>query len=209
MKQRIAAIFLIGFISFYSIDSLNAETFTYHRCAPELKVSAPNGRFVDNGDGTVSDLITGLMWKKCTEGLSGNDCSIGLPSKHNWQVALQLPETLNASGGFAGHDDWRLPNIKELASLRESSCEKPAMNINFFPAHDYLREVNFRFGEIYWSSTPSGRGNSDYERTWVWDPEFGTHNIYTRDSEVNIRLVRNQFLRGQQRVDQGDLTYLV
>jgi len=59
-------------------------------------------RFVDNGDGTISDLATGLMWTK-------DDSQEGL----NWEDALTYAEDLTA----AGHDDWRLPNAKELQSL--------------------------------------------------------------------------------------------
>ena len=58
--------------------------------------------FVDNGDGTVTDSATGLMWEKADSG-SGMD----------WEAALTYAE--NATTG--GYDDWRLPNIKELQVL--------------------------------------------------------------------------------------------
>ncbi|MCG3178214.1 MAG: hypothetical protein BIFFINMI_00539 [Phycisphaerae bacterium] len=58
--------------------------------------------FVDNGDGTVSDLATGLMWTKADSG-KGLD----------WRGALAWCENLK----LAGHDDWRLPNAKELQSI--------------------------------------------------------------------------------------------
>jgi len=59
-------------------------------------------RFVDNKDGTVSDLATGLMWAKADSGK-------GL----NWEEALAYCVNLK----LAGHDDWRLPNAKELQSI--------------------------------------------------------------------------------------------
>lgn len=62
--------------------------------------------FIDNGDGTISDHATGLMWLK-------DDNGEGL----NWKDALAYAEHLT----FAGHDDWRLPNAKELQSLLDYS----------------------------------------------------------------------------------------
>lgn len=62
--------------------------------------------FVDNGDGTISDLATGLMWQKA-------DSGAGM----NWQEALEYSESL----ALAGYDDWRLPNAKELQSIVDYS----------------------------------------------------------------------------------------
>lgn len=58
--------------------------------------------FIDNGDGTITDLATGLMWQK-------KDSGIGL----DWQEALSYAENLE----LAGYTDWRLPNAKELQSI--------------------------------------------------------------------------------------------
>jgi len=58
--------------------------------------------FVDNGDSTVSDLATGLIWQKGDSGAA-----------MNWELALDHAEDLV----LAGHDDWRLPNAKELQSI--------------------------------------------------------------------------------------------
>lgn len=61
--------------------------------------------FVANGDGTVSDTATGLMWAQA-------DSSRGM----DWQSALAWVQQQNANR-YLGHDDWRLPNAKELQSL--------------------------------------------------------------------------------------------
>ncbi|MEZ4649872.1 MAG: DUF1566 domain-containing protein [Candidatus Eisenbacteria bacterium] len=58
--------------------------------------------FVDNGDGTITDSATGLMWMQ-------EDNGAGV----TWEDALSYSESLS----FAGHDDWRLPNAKELQSI--------------------------------------------------------------------------------------------
>ncbi len=58
--------------------------------------------FVDNGDETITDASTGLMWSKPDSG-----------GALNWEQALDYAENLV----HAGHDDWRLPNAKELQSI--------------------------------------------------------------------------------------------
>ncbi|MCF8507049.1 MAG: DUF1566 domain-containing protein [Caulobacter sp.] len=60
--------------------------------------------YFDNGDGTVNDEATGLMWMQADSGY-GMD----------WQDALAYAESLS----LAGYDDWRLPNIKELHSIAD------------------------------------------------------------------------------------------
>jgi hypothetical protein len=64
-----------------------------------------NNLFADNGDGTITDNATGLMWTK-------SDSGTGM----NWQEALAWVQTKNAEN-YMGHSDWRLPNAKELQSI--------------------------------------------------------------------------------------------
>jgi hypothetical protein len=61
--------------------------------------------FVDNGNGTVTDEATGLMWTL-------SDSGQGM----NWEDALALAEQKNAEN-YLGHNDWRLPNAKELQGI--------------------------------------------------------------------------------------------
>ena len=61
--------------------------------------------FSDNGDGTISDHATGLMW-------SQDDSGSGM----TWQSALAWVQQKNAEN-YLGHSDWRLPNAKELQSI--------------------------------------------------------------------------------------------
>ncbi len=81
-------------------------------------------------DGTVTHNKTGLMWMRCTLGLSGADCAAGAVTPLNWTAAL----TAANDSMFAGFDDWRLPNIKELASIVETQCTSPSINPTVFPA---------------------------------------------------------------------------
>lgn len=69
--------------------------------------------FIDNGDGTVSDLATGLMWQKADDA-TGRD----------WEEALAYAENLD----LARHSDWRLPNAKELQSIVDYSRSPQTTN---------------------------------------------------------------------------------
>jgi hypothetical protein len=70
---------------------------------------APSYR--DNGDGTISNLVTGLIWTQSPD-LNG-DGSINAADKLTYDSALAYAETLNVGG----YNDWRVPTIKELYSL--------------------------------------------------------------------------------------------
>jgi len=90
---------------------------------------APDSRYsIDSTNGLVTDLATGLMWQRCSEGQSGAAC-IGTANSHTWSAALGLA---NASG-HAGFTDWRLPNAEELYSLVETGCSAPSINAMAFP----------------------------------------------------------------------------
>ena len=107
-------------------SALAAQTCKYD----SIPATAPASRFTDNGDGTVTDKATGLQWKRCSEGQtwSSGTCT-GSATTHTWQQALQL------AGGvsYAGQSDWRLPNVKELASIVELACSEPAIDLAAFP----------------------------------------------------------------------------
>jgi hypothetical protein len=85
--------------------------------------------FVDNGDGTVSDLATGLMWQKTDDG-RGRD----------WREALDYAEHLE----LAGYADWRLPNQKELHSI---------VDYDYIPAINPIFHMRDATG-WFWTSTP-------------------------------------------------------
>ncbi len=96
--------------------------------------------FHDNGDGTVTDGATSLMWTRA-DSVKGLD----------WEHALAYAEALDT----AGHDDWRLPNAKELQSIVDYSR---------VPAIDPVFEISkLDDGEapFFWSSTTHLDGPPD------------------------------------------------
>ena len=95
-------------------------------------VSVPEtGRFTVNGDGTVTDNTTALVWQRCSAGLSGADCSEGTVEKMNWEDALSYCDDLILPPG--GASSWRLPNIKELSSILDMTRYDPAIDTSAFP----------------------------------------------------------------------------
>jgi hypothetical protein len=101
--------------------------------------------FVDNGDGTITDSASNLMW-------SQNDSGTGL----NWEEALAWVQTQNAAN-YMGHSDWRLPEAKELQSIvdytRSPDTTASAAIDPVFNATSITNEAGKTDYPYYWSST--------------------------------------------------------
>jgi len=127
--------------------------------------SSTSDNLVVNNDGTVTDKNNGLMWQQVT----GNNDQLMI-----WKDALSYCENLT----FASYTDWRLPNIKELASLVDLSRYQPAIHTKYFS--------NTRLN-YYWSST------SFADNTWNVSFEGG-YSGYDKDSAKSnkyyVRCVR-------------------
>jgi hypothetical protein len=76
-------------------------------------VAWPSPRFTDNGDETITDNLTGLMWTQ-NANAPGSACTPGV--EKTWQDALNYVACLNTNS-YLGYSDWRLPNVVELESL--------------------------------------------------------------------------------------------
>jgi hypothetical protein len=97
-------------------------------------------RFTDNGDGTITDNATGLMWVKEPGACGGAFGSPGSPSGMTWNNAIDNCLSLD----YAGYTDWRLPNIKELMSIADYEKLGVKIDETFFPDTQSLD---------YWTST--------------------------------------------------------
>jgi hypothetical protein len=95
----------------------------------------PEPRFVEHGDGTVTDKVTGLMWTKDAH---------QIPTEMNWHDALEACNDLV----FAGYHNWRLPNVRELLSLIDYGRHDPALS----EGHPFS---NVQPSDAYWSGTTS------------------------------------------------------
>lgn len=121
-------------------------------------------RFVDNGDSTITDNLTNLVWQKFPPSLS-----------QTWEQALTYAEGLN----LASQSDWRLPNIKELQSLNDETVVQPSVTTPFFQNVGVNK---------YWSSTTLPNQTT---KAWYWNTAFG---ITTYDDKINsnkVLCVRN------------------
>ncbi len=101
--------------------------------------------FHDNNDGTITDRATGLMWTKADSGKG-----------MNWEAALAWVQKMNAEK-FLGHDDWRMPGIKELQSIVDYSrapdvTQTPAID-PIFECTQITDENNQPDYPYYWSGT--------------------------------------------------------
>ena len=145
------------------------------RTETEVPSTTPASRFQDNGDATVTDRSTGLMWARCPEGLSGTGCATGAAAAFTWEGALLRAR----DSGLAGYTDWRLPDIKELSSLVEERCYDPAINLAVFPNTP---------SSYFWSASPYG-----YSSYYAWYVYFGNGyaNTSYRRYDFHVRLVRS------------------
>lgn len=132
--------------------------------ALEKGVTWPSPRLVDNGNGTVTDKLTGLMWLKDAMCLSSA----------NWTNSLNNVQKLNSGQDLGCYDytpgtysDWRMPNVAELLSLMDLSQSAPALT----SGHPFVGVVSFTF----WTSTTYA---GDSTEAWQVDLETGGSSPY-------------------------------
>jgi hypothetical protein len=156
--------------------SVQAQT-----CNDQIVNHVPTSRYQLNSDGTALDLRTGLVWMRCSLGQKWDADSKRCTDKakgYSWQSALKTAQSFDEDGGFAGHDDWRVPNLRELTSIESFHCSDPAINLEAFPNTPAV---------AFWSSTPL---ETFTEAAWALD--FGTSHVKQLDMQdaYAIRLVR-------------------
>jgi hypothetical protein len=120
--------------------------------------------YQDNGNGTISDLRTGLTWEKKTDA--------NVNEVYTWLGAFAYVAELNAmngGAGFGGHNDWRLPNVRELLSIVDYGVYYPSIHPIFGPTAGRLSYV------MFWSST-----------SWAGQPETGAWGVNFRDSSEDL-----------------------
>ncbi|MCW5206631.1 DUF1566 domain-containing protein [Desulfobulbus sp. F5] len=145
------------------------------------------GQYIDHGDGTITDTKTGLMWKRCAEGLSGVTCEEGKLENYKWDDAVKRFKDVE----YAGYSYWRLPTIDELKTLVYCSkgkkkdshhcnegSEQPTINQQAFPNTEATQ---------FWSGSPYAGYSIG---AWYVNFYNGYSLIYDRDYPYAVRLVR-------------------
>jgi hypothetical protein len=134
--------------------------------------------YIISTDGSeVTDQKTGLIWRRCAEGmvLSGDTCT-GTAHLFTDQEAVEHGDTQAKSTGIA----WRLPNVRELASIVEKSLRNPSIDSRAFPATP---------SHWFWTSTPFVDAN--YVGAWLVSFDNGFVLSYRFSGfGYHVRLVR-------------------
>jgi len=172
-------------------------------------------QYVIYNNGTVLDTNTNLMWKRCPEGLEGEECCNKKlfilkksPIVYDWNTAVEKFKNIS----YAGYSDWRLPTIEELKTLvycsngteqkkawrktcsgngwsneafEKKPYQRPTINQQFFP-NTVINNNNW-YSYLYWSSSPYA---DDSNGSWSVDFFAGHDNSAERSSKLFVRLVR-------------------
>lgn len=136
-------------------------------------------RFTDNGDGTVTDQLTDLIWQ-----------TVPYSDSLTWEQALNYADTLS----LAGETDWRLPNIKELQSVTDLRHYNPSFDTAFFSIPSQGR---------YWSSTTL---QNQPLQAWYLDVRFGITTYAVKTNRNLLLCVRGNTSISTYLTDHFDST---
>jgi len=143
--------------------------------------------FKDNGDGTITDRATGLMWMKSDSGKA-----------MNWQDALAYAENLE----YSGYDDWRLPNAKELQSIvnysRSPDTTNSAAIDPVFKTTVIVNEGDRKDFPNYWTSTTHAGLHDAEKAAYI---AFGRSLGWMQDRRTGRRQLLDVHGTGSQRSD--------
>jgi hypothetical protein len=154
LVKVLACLFLLPVsASFVLAQPANVQKTGYTNCSTNGEdgcykkgVAWPNPRFTNNGDGTVTDNLTGLMWTE----------DANLFGAKTWAEAINACEILElGANGCNIYTDWRLPNLFELESLRDMKYFVPALSNSAGTGQWKYGDpfINLWTSGNYWSST--------------------------------------------------------
>ena len=164
-------------------------------------VAWPAPRFIDKGDGTVNDKLTGLTWSKHANApnraLPGDLPNACLNAEKDmiWLDALDFIACLNAKN-HAGSKNWRLPNLNELESM---------VNLEFVDSSAYLNSSGFGFPGLlltdvksspYWTATSDSSDTVIQSAAAAWEVDLAKGDSFST--------LKNERKRGVWPVRDGD-----
>ncbi len=135
--------------------------------------------FVENGDGTIGDVATGLMWSR-------DDSGVAVPAGLNWEQALAWVGEMNQAAHL-GYQDWRLPSAKELQSIVDytrspDTSDSPALD-PLFNATAITNEAGQPDYAFYWTGTTHASAMGGGSAAYV---AFGRSPGYMNGSWVDV-----------------------
>ncbi len=146
--------------------------------------TGPTAHGTYTGDYTTTDNATGLVWKTCTQGLSGATCATGTAVTLTWANAsadvangCNALNSANSGNGYAGLKTWRLPTIQELETLSDYSRTNPSIDTTVFPA---------TLAKSYWSSTTFAAFTTN---AWVVSFSSGEVSYFVNSNSSYVRCV--------------------
>lgn len=178
----------------------SGQTTSYSASGDDADHVAHPRSYTDNGDGTVTDDVTGLVWQRCALGRSGATCDGDTANFTWWEAAgaedaAGNPMAVDACGSstVAGHSDWRLPTPRELIELANHGDTWTAIDTAAFPATSSVE---------YWSSAPV-----------TYDPRWAVSVTYYLGVSMHAEKTGTWFVRcvhgwrtGAVLLDEGDGT---
>ncbi|CAE6935452.1 Protein of unknown function (DUF1566) [Vibrio sp. B1REV9] len=181
----------IGFPEGHIMGQHTASTKLVRCVRADNGAAYHNMSYVDNGDGTVTEKVTDRMWQQKID-----------YKRRNWLDSIEYCENLD----YAGYNDWRLPNIKELVSIVNYNKTSPAIDEEFFP--------NTPIKYFFWSSSTDLPGptlfvrplpprkkdqtpemldhrNDKGNKGWAQGYQIGSGLGMSKDVEFYARCIRN------------------
>ena len=133
------------------------------RCLREAEAPRTLSSFwTDNGNGTVTDHRSGLVWQQAET-----------PDR-SWEEAIRSCEDLT----LAGLGDWRLPSLREIRAINDESRVRPSIDTALFPGTS---------SAPFWSSTTLVNQTA---RAWTVDFTFGIASYNSKTDRLRLRCVR-------------------
>ncbi|MBK8492930.1 MAG: DUF1566 domain-containing protein [Saprospirales bacterium] len=147
--------------------------------------------YQDNGDGTITDLVTGLMWQQNL-----------YPGKYTYPQAVAGADTCTVGG----YDDWRLPTIKELYSLilfsgktgMNTQTSIPFLDTNYFDFRYGFEDIGERFIDAQYASSTAYVGTTMMGFFTIFGVNFADGRIkgYGTNTPMGEKTFEVRYVRG-------------